>query len=400
MADLEPMFIAFWGDIRLWVSSMQWQAGQTQVVHSLASGDIHPVQPRGGQIRTSRLQLLFDDFDGASETGVIALRRFEQSISERRLFTHPIDGTYYARIGDFEPQIDESSVITAMCEFIPDGEVTLISPTGGGMTIAAGEGSVAQAADKLSSDLAELSIGFPPEAMKRMDFSKPISLNIDASFSVSASVALSANLSASASADASVSASVSASAQLQASASVLAFASVYASAIAEAQVTAVAQISGMASASAFAFAYASAALDADSRASVAAWADDEAPARRASVDQARIAESISVMIETGEFETNLQLWPAYRSAIMLGDAVHAAAISASSETASLFTMLVQAPTALLPLAARIYGGAAAQDRARQIAALNDIKTVGWLDPGSYLMPARPPGSQPVFGTTA
>lgn len=398
MADTEPLFLAFWGDIRLFVSSMQWQGGQTQVVHNLASGDIHPVQPRGAQIRTSRLQLLFDDFDGASETGVVALRRFEQSIAERRLFTHPVDGTYFARIGDFEPQIDDSSVVTAMCEFIPDGDVQLISPTGGGMTIAAGEGAVAQAADKLNTDLADLGIGFQPEAIKRLDFNKSISLNIDASFSVTASVALSANLSASASADASVSASVSANAQLQASASVLAFADVYAAAAAAAQVTAVAQISGMGSASAFAFAYASAALDADARASVAAWSEEDAPARRASVDAARIRESISTLIDTGELETNLQLWPAYRSAIMLGDAVHSAAVAASSETANLFTMLVQSPTALLPLAARIYGGAAAQDRARQIAALNDIKTVGWLDPGSYLMPARPPGSQPVFGT--
>lgn len=399
MADLDPLFMAFWGNIRLFVSSMQWQAGQTQVVHNLASGDIHPVQPRGGQIRTARLQLLFDDFDGASETGIVALRRFEQTLGERRLFTHPVDGTYYARIGDFEPTIDESSIVTGMCEFIPDGEVTLISPTGGGMTLAAGEGSVTQAADRLNDDLADLGIGFPPESMKRMDFSKSISLNVDASFSVSASVSASANLSASATASASVSASVSASAQLQASASALAFASVYAAALAEAQVTAVAQTSGMGSASAFAFAYASAALDADARASVAAWNEEETPARRASVDAARLSESISTMIETGELETNLQLWPAYRSAIMLGDSIHGAAVAASSETANLFVMLVQSPTALLPLAARIYGGADAQDRARQIASLNDIKTVGWIDPGSYLMPARPPGSQPMFGTT-
>jgi len=398
MADVEPLFGAFWGDIPLFVSSIQWQAGQTQVVHNLAQGNIHPVSPRGAQIRTARLQLLFDDFDGASETGVVAFRRFQLTAGERRLFTHPVDGTYFARIGDLEAAVDESTVVTAMCEFIPDGEVNLISPTGGGMTIAAGEGAVAQAADQLSTDLADIGIGFPPETMRKLDFNKSIALNVDASFSVSASVAASANLSASATASASVSASVSASAQLQASASVLAFASVYAAASAEALVSAVAQTSGMASPSAFAFAYASAALDADVRASVAAWSDEEVPARRAAVDAARISDSISTMIEVGRFEEDLQLWPAYRAAIMLGDAVHSAAEAASSEIASLFVMLVQNPTALLPLAARIYGGEDAQDRARQIASLNDIKTVGWLEPGSYLMPARPPGSQPLFGT--
>jgi hypothetical protein len=49
---------------------------------------------------------------------------------------------------------------------------------------------------------------------------------------------------------------------------------------------------------------------------------------------------------------------------------------------------VLSPVALLPLAARVYGGADAIDRARQIEALNDIATPGWLVPGDYLMPTR------------
>lgn len=390
MADTEPMFLAFWGDIRLFVSSMQYQGGNTQVVHNLASGGVHPVQPRGPQLKTARLQLLFDDFDGASETGVIAMRRFQSTLQERRLFFHPVDGSYFAVIGDFEPSIDENSVCTAMCEFIPDGEVRLVSPTAFNLLLAGGQSSVAQAADRLRTDMDDLNIGFPPESMDKMDFTKPLTTNVNLGFStgISANVSVSANVSASATASASVSASVSASLQLQASASAMAFASVYAQAITAAQVTAVAQISGMASGSAFALAYAHAALDADARASVAAWTDDDDAARRSSVDAARLTSSIDGLIESGEFESNLELWPAYRSAVMLGDAITAAAIAASSETASVFVMRIQDRTSLLPLAARIYGGAEADDRARQIAALNDIKTRGWIDPGDYLMPAR------------
>jgi len=147
----------------------------------------------------------------------------------------------------------------------------------------------------------------------------------------------------------------------------------------------------------FAFAYAAAALDRDARSSVASWADDEETnTRKIAIDAARLSESIATMIEVGELETELALFPAYKAAIMLGDAIRSAAVAATSETSTVFVMRVMTPVALIALAAKVYGGREAQSRARQIASLNDIRTPGWLEPGDYLMPTRPV-SAPSFG---
>lgn len=399
MADVSPLFVSSWGDIRLFVSSLRWQGGNTQVIHNLASGDVHPVQPRGKQIQTATAELMFDDFDGEADGGMVAFRRFEATIGERRLFTHPVDGSFFAVIGDFTSAIDQDSVITATCEFIPDGAVTPVSPAGAGTTSVAGEGAVGQALDVVNTELAAAGAGFTPSALPKIDFTKPIDVSIDAAFSanVNVSASFSANVSVSAAASASATASASASAQASAQASAFAFASAYARAFAVAQVSAVAEASAMASASAFAFAYAAAALNADARASVAAWSDEDVNVRRVIVDSARLSDSIATMIELGGFEDDIQLYPVFISSIMLGDAVRSAAIAATSETANVFVMRIQDPSALLPLAARIYGGRDAEDKARQIMSLNDIRTPGWLDIGDYLMPARRPGGPSILG---
>jgi hypothetical protein len=186
-----------------------------------------------------------------------------------------------------------------------------------------------------------------------------------------------------------ISVSVSVSVAISADSGALAFANMYGNALAAAQTGSAAQVSGMASASAFAFAFASAALDADVRHSVASWTDEDVPIRKISIDATRLSDGIATMIEVGGFELDLQLWPAFRAAILLGESIRNAVISATSETPTVFVIRVQRSTALLSLAAKIYGGVDAQARARQIVSLNDISTPGWLDPGDYLMPTRP-----------
>lgn len=407
--NTDLMFLCTWGDIQLLISKLEWEAGETQVVHDLANGPIHPVQSRGSHLRKAIATLMFDDFEGAEETGITAFRRFEATTGERRIFTHPVDGSFFARIGDFKPSMDENSVLTATCEFIPDGQVQPVAPAGAGTTATSGETAVAASADILSQRLADQGVGFQPSSVRKLDFSKSIdtsisfafNVNVNASASFSANVSASAQASASASASASAQATATATASLQASAnaSAFAFASVYAQAIATAEVTAVAEASGMASSGAFAFAFAAAALDADARASVATWTDEDVNTRKILNDTARLSDSIGTMIDIGGLEDDLQMWPVFRAAIMFGESIRSAAISATSETPSVFVMRVQRRVALLSVAAKIYGGAAAQGRSKQISTLNDIRTVGWLDPGDYLMPTRP-ASAPLFGELA
>lgn len=389
--DETELFLCSWGDIQLFVSSIEWDAGETQVIHDLASGDFHPVQPRGSRIRRATAQLMFDDFDGAHETGITAFRRFEVTTKERRIFTHPIDGSFFARIGELKPMMDENSVIRASCEFIPDAVVPPVAPTGAGTSGTSGEESVAAASDSLAQRLSELRLGFHPVQARSLDFTKPISVSVDAAFSVKTdpSASVSSNISVSvARGDISATPTRTSNAT-SADSGALAFANMYGNALAAAQTGSSAQVSGMASASAFAFAMASAALDADVRHSVASWTDEDVPIRKISIDATRLSDGIATMIEVGGFELDLQLWPAFRAAILLGESVRNAVISATSETPTVFVIRVQRSTALLSLAAKIYGGADAAARARQIVSLNDISTPGWLDPGDYLMPTRP-----------
>lgn len=136
----------------------------------------------------------------------------------------------------------------------------------------------------------------------------------------------------------------------------------------------------------------------DGRASVASWSagEEPAPPRQVQIDAARISNQIQVEIEQGGFEHDLELFGAFRAYIMFGDAIRVAAIAATSVARAVFTMKVTEHTALLPLAARVYGGADAAQRAADIAAMNDISTPGWLPPGNYTMPARSTGRRTPF----
>lgn len=117
-----------------------------------------------------------------------------------------------------------------------------------------------------------------------------------------------------------------------------------------------------------------------------AWADaDEVPTRDVMVNTAEISARLVSLIEDEGLEDDLALFGAYRATIMLGAAARAAALSALSETPRVTAIRVGRPVSLLALARSIYGGAEAEDRARQILSLNDIRHPGWIEEGTILM---------------
>lgn len=392
------LYEASWGDIRIWLSSLEWEGGNSLVIHEQSSGSEYPVQLRGRKLATSTIEIVFDDFSGEDVVGLQALRVLEATTDERRVFTHPVLGSFYARMGKFCPMIDENSVIKASCEIVPDVVVDPISPTGAGTTILSGEMAVAQAAGNLEKKLADRGMGFSPSRLSKINFSKSLKYNMDFTLTanlnvnITGSANITAGISGSASASGTATASASASASATASASASTFADAYAEANAAAQVTAIAESTSMVSADGFAFAWAAASLTADARAITTAWAsqDDVSP-RQLQIESARLSQSIADLITAGELELHLELWPIFVAAIALGDALRSAAIAASADTARVFTARVQSTISLIPLAAHIYGGTDAMRRARQIAQLNDIKTPAWLTPGDYVLPEAPPG---------
>lgn len=292
---IDAFFQATWGRHKLWCSAVSTDNSRTQVVHELTSGDVHPVQDRGMRARRTRCTLLFDDFPGESSTPLDRFRQLKASIDSgaEAIFTHPVDGSYLAKVGEFTYDIDANSNITGVSiEFIATEEIEAVSPAGAGASGISGEGSVTQAADDLQVALDDAGI----------ESTIPV----------------------------------------------------------------------------------------DAVAAQESWtSSDVVSARQVLVDTAALSDRLSTLIEDEGLEDDLELWELYRASIMMGDAIRSAAIAATSEVPSVFVLRVRSSVSLLPLAANIYGGSEAEDRARQIADLNDIRTPGWIPAGTdLLMPAK------------
>lgn len=409
-----------WGRIRLFASQVHTDSGRTQVVHEPSSGDLHVVQDRGLRVRRVRLNLQFDDFPGAPgpKDAVLALERAKDT-GQTAVFQHPLLGRFVASVGEFVSNIDEHSVITAEAEFIQESEDIAVTPTGAASSGTSGESSVDAAATALDAELQatgqlKISGSSAVAVLARTPGGSKLlaSLNTGKAFFDMTVASASAFVSAITNQVTAQANSLSSSISRAVGAPVLAeFAVIGAASSLGAlvlsplgqtvDVTGAAVIpSGFGQDDPSSSLAAAASSDAqqglfsavtmDARVSVASWGNDETvPTRQIMIDAARISNNIAVMIEVGGFEGDIALWPAFRAAIMLGEAVRSAAVAATSETPTVFVMRVVQPTALLPMAARIYGGANALERARQITELNDISTPGWLAPGDYLLPTRP-----------
>lgn len=148
-----------WGRLRLWLGTTETDNSRTIVVHDLSSGDHHPTRDQGLATRRVRASLLFDEFDGESETPTARFRAFKAAVDAgvEAIFTHPIGESFLATVGPFnytlEPGFDYPTTVTV--EFIPVDEVEPISPAGAGTSGVAGEGAVNARADELDAFLNE-----------------------------------------------------------------------------------------------------------------------------------------------------------------------------------------------------------------------------------------------------
>lgn len=418
MADPSELLECSWGRIRLFASQIHTEGGRTQVVHELSSGDDHPVQDRGLRVRRVRCKVMFDDFPN-SPPAIEAARALEtaKNSGQAALFQHPLLGRYLASIGDFNSEIDENSVISAECEFVQESTDIAITPTGSGSSATSGESSVAAAATALDDSLAKVGqlrmsgaaasvlLARVPGGVSLAQVRGTVDLTVakSAAFVDGLLNSVKANADSLATEIAGISAVpiVTGFALAGALASLRPIAEGTTAATSE-LTTQISKLFGGSSgdpsnslasvASSEAAAGMFAATTIDARIAVTNWGEDGVSTRQVMNDAARISNNIAVMIEVGQFEKDLALWPAYRAAIMLGKAVRDASDAATSETPLVFVMRVIDRTALLPLAARVYGGANAAERARQIMSLNDISTPGWLTPGDYLVPVRPPAA--------
>jgi hypothetical protein len=416
MANPSELLECRWGKLRLFASKINTDGTRTLVVHNRSAGDKHTVQDRGLRERRVRCSLQFDDFPGQPSPKDAALALKSASVSgQAAIFQHPLEGRFLASIGEFHSEIDENSVISAECEFVQEDDDEAVTPAGAGTGAGAGAGSVNAAAEAMDTQLASLgqlkisSSTAAALASKIPGGSGPVDqlnavrgkINMSVATAKAFAVGIANQTAATAnSLSSDVSAIVGAPVETQ-------FAAFGASSALDSlllspageqfDLTTVASapsgfgkadpsITLALAASAEAQQGLFSATTLDARVSVAKWSQVDVSARDVLIDAARISNNIALLIELGGLQTDLSLWPAFRAAIMLGDSVRSAAIAATADTPTVFTMRVRDRTALLPLAARLYGGAQASERERQIRSLNDIPTPGWLDPGDYTMP--------------
>lgn len=408
-----------WGKLRLFASRINTDGSRTLVVHNRSAGDRHTVQNRGLRERRVRCQLQFDDFPGQPAPVDAALALKAASVSgEAQIFQHPLEGRFLASIGEFHSEIDERSVITAECEFVQEDDEVTVVPTGAGTGAAAGLVSVGAAAEALDTQLANLgqlamsaavaaalSAKIPNGAgpLERLQTLRgKINLSVAQAKAFAVGIAdQTADTANSLASDASNIIGAPIETQFAAFKASSALDSLLLAPAGESfDLTTVAPAPsgfGRKQDPSTTLALAStkeanqglfSATTLDARVSVAKWSQVDVSTHDVLIDAARISSNLALLLEA--LQTDLSLWPAFRAALMLGNAVRLAAQAATSETPAVFTMRIRDRCSLLKLAARLYGGAQAADRVRQIQSLNAIPTPGWLEPGDYTMPVPPP----------
>lgn len=115
---------------------------------------------------------------------------------------------------------------------------------------------------------------------------------------------------------------------------------------------------------------------------VTGWADQVEPnARAIALEAGRMCRAID---ETLAGLTSLDHWPAYRALVALRYSVARAAEAVTSETSKVTSVVLDAAEPLLSICARYYPPREAQDRARQVAKLNALRTPGLVPAGTTL----------------
>jgi hypothetical protein len=147
------------GGLRLWVSRWVTKKSRTIVKYPPAAGDDTPVEDRGEDLVEARASLLFDFMRGDALSPLDRLNQFKALLNgERRVLTHPIEGSFQALVEGFEYTLDDSSSISAECTFIAAQPIPDALPPGSTSIPASGAGGVDAAAADYKAELADFGL--------------------------------------------------------------------------------------------------------------------------------------------------------------------------------------------------------------------------------------------------
>lgn len=157
MAD--TFYKSSFGGLRLWISRISTDKSRTQIKHELSAGDQFVVQDRGRSLLTARVTVLCDYMDGDDLSPIDRIRKLSSLVDDQpRVFSHPIEGSFLARVGPFTYEIDDKSVITAEVEFTSVDDVVAVAPVTAGTLLGPGAGAVEAAADAMTAELADIGL--------------------------------------------------------------------------------------------------------------------------------------------------------------------------------------------------------------------------------------------------
>lgn len=153
-------FDASFGGIPLLIANLSSDSGRDIAIQSPARGDDHGLQDRGRRLLTTDATLLFIEQAGQDPYLIRFDRVRALALSgEPQIFSHPILGSYRARIGTFvfRASADELS-IEVNAQILAETEPQLVFPTTGGVSGEAGLEAVTAAAAAATTKLGDVGL--------------------------------------------------------------------------------------------------------------------------------------------------------------------------------------------------------------------------------------------------
>lgn len=158
------LLTASFGGLRLYLESIDRDVGRALVKHEptraglAQGGGGFVVDDRGPRLSVVECSLVFCPVAGERPF----LDRYREFLRLKdagaQIFTHPVYGSYRARVGECRESIDTGAVdrISLSVEFVPDGGADPVVTVQAGVSAAAGAVSVRLTADQLKALYAEL----------------------------------------------------------------------------------------------------------------------------------------------------------------------------------------------------------------------------------------------------
>jgi hypothetical protein len=152
-------FDASFAGIYMLIANIDSESGRDIAVQSPARGDRHVLQDRGRKLLSTTCEMLFVPQPGLGSY----LERFDQfrALAEggkSDVFSHPLLGSYRARIGDFRFRASEDAAVEVTCTILAEDEPTVVFRAGAGISTEAGVEAVSAAAAAADTELAAVDL--------------------------------------------------------------------------------------------------------------------------------------------------------------------------------------------------------------------------------------------------